>query len=52
MTTVTRIDARSLRDADSPTETTLIAGTPTPANRRLYLLSRTRAITDDGYCLG
>ena len=37
MTTVTRIDARSLRDADSPTETTLIAGTPTPANRRLYL---------------
>jgi len=40
MTTATarRIDARSLRDADSPTETTLIAGTPTPANRRLYLL--------------
>lgn len=39
MTTATarRIDARSLRDADSPTETTLIAGTPTPANRRLYL---------------
>lgn len=37
MTTVARIDARNLRDADSPTETTLIAGTPTPANRRLYL---------------
>lgn len=28
MTTVARIDARNLRDADSPTETTLIAGTP------------------------
>lgn len=37
MTTATRIDARSLRDADSPTETTLIVGTPSPASRRLNL---------------